>query len=1693
MRRLTFLIALLALGLAVGLSAHTVNVGTVTTMVDCFPINTYFGYNYTQQIYTQPQINYQGEISKIRFYRGSIGDLEYAHDWTIYMGHTSRNSFSSQEDWEPVSNLTQVFSGSVLNNFPAPGNWMEITLELPFNYDNVNNLILAVYENTPYWDNTLPAEWGAFNTGGFTGLFYYDLIDDIDINNPPDALARSNYNNAIQLVFPDTEAPMPPVLVFPEDNASIVNGQDLRWTLAPGSADVSGYDVYIDGSIVSDNQTANRYTVSGLSTGAHTWQVVARNNIGSSAPSETRNFTIAGGVVIGTGTSTLHNMVPIYTSFNYSYTQSVFMQPEININNHRIESIAYYWHRATETNNSGDWVIYMGHTRRTEFAGGEDWVPVSELTQVFSGQVDIPNTSGWVEIELDTPFAYNNSDNLVIAVDENTPGRDINSGYFYNTDSPGQNRSKIMYSNGYNIDPATVAIGNAIPVYPNIMLQFGPLPPNPILSVSPPNIDFGTVLNDQTNTAINVVATNLGGGILNLSQSDVSIIGPNAAEFWFDPLNLPAALGPGESVNIPVNVTGVSVGEISATLRIVYDGENYDVGLSANVLPAGVVVIGDGTLTQRHPFGLYYGHERSATLYTADQIGTEGFIDMISWDCANPSNANIPYRILAKNTTQTSLTAQTWQELTADMTLLKEGRFRANNTGWNNFQLTTPFAYAGESLIIAVESNIGGNGAGGSNSYRYTGIDAERHLFCSEDMVPPTGPGIIDDKMPNVMLHLSPELEDIGALSIAGNPSPAVGEETIYTITLRNNGSSAQNDYLVKLVTDDGTELASLAGPSITPQETLQVSIPWTPAAEGPMNIHGKVVLACDQYGYNDQTSPLLLNITPAELTQITVGNGSQNLYVPLDYSHQCSLYQNLYFADEIGAPGIIYKLVLYNDFSLNLPNMPVKIWMGLTDVPNLVDSWIPASQLTLVYDGNLTFPTGQNQIIIPLQTPFTYSGGNLLVMFKRPPGIAYENCYFKGQSTTFTRARSVAFDGMDIDPNRLSHPGVTFSNQYPQTTFLMAPLAAGNISGTVTDTDNQPLGSVTVSLSDGLHFTTTDIIGQYQILNILPGDYTVSFNKYGYCEYTHDFTLAENDQLTIDATLQLMSQVNVSGTVRDDFTGSGIPDAVIQLSGFASYQATTDAEGEFSIAGVFANQTYAYTITAADYPPLRGQIVVGDTDYNMGDISLSEYTFAPVSILAAEGDDEQMQVSWLAPNPYLTHIYDSFEDETFPPAGWTEVIFNSRLPYPDLLPTWSRAGSITIDDYDFTPASGNFHAGMTNGYYYRDEWLITPLFNCRPNSYLSFYSHVFLGSTYEYHNYVKASADGGATWTVLWDAAEETGGWYDEIWPISINLSAYAGQQLKIAFHAHTDQLEGGYCHPWFIDCVYIGTAGDPRQSDPAELSCRAYSQQQESKNSRVLTGYMVYRLRFNHEQDEADWVCLTSAPTSDLSLIDTDWDSLPNGDYRWAVKAIYSNGTVTMPVFSNVLNKGMPMGTITGTVKNQNGEPIVGATLTNLSNSYSTTTTTDSEGAYSLDTPTGVVSLRVSAEGYHTVIKSNIIVYRNVTHTLDVVLRSETANDDAQPPVLTTALKGNYPNPFNPETTISYSVKEPGKVKLEVYNIKGQLVRTLVDEEHAAGYYKQVFNSRDERGRSISSGVYLIRMTAPGYHKTSKMILMQ
>jgi len=94
---------------------------------------------------------------------------------------------------------------------------------------------------------------------------------------------------------------------------------------------------------------------------------------------------------------------------------------------------------------------------------------------------------------------------------------------------------------------------------------------------------------------------------------------------------------------------------------------------------------------------------------------------------------------------------------------------------------------------------------------------------------------------------------------------------------------------------------------------------------------------------------------------------------------------------------------------------------------------------------------------------------------------------------------------------------------------------------------------------------------------------------------------------------------------------------------------------------------------------------------------------------------------------------------------------------------------------------------------------------------------------------------------------------------------------------------------------------------------------------------------------------------------------------------------------------------------------------------------------------------------------------------------------------PALKNELSQNYPNPFNPQTTIAFSLKERGAVSLKVYNVAGELVRTLISENRDKGAQSKVWDGRNDTGQPVSSGVYFYKLVTNNFSQTKKMVLLK
>ena len=88
-----------------------------------------------------------------------------------------------------------------------------------------------------------------------------------------------------------------------------------------------------------------------------------------------------------------------------------------------------------------------------------------------------------------------------------------------------------------------------------------------------------------------------------------------------------------------------------------------------------------------------------------------------------------------------------------------------------------------------------------------------------------------------------------------------------------------------------------------------------------------------------------------------------------------------------------------------------------------------------------------------------------------------------------------------------------------------------------------------------------------------------------------------------------------------------------------------------------------------------------------------------------------------------------------------------------------------------------------------------------------------------------------------------------------------------------------------------------------------------------------------------------------------------------------------------------------------------------------------------------------------------------------------------------LETSLNANYPNPFNPSTTIPFELAKSGYLTLKVYDMNGSLVKTLASNYRDAGSYEVVWNGLNNDGQQVSSGQYMLQMSTPGYSNTLQM----
>ncbi|WP_084110919.1 GEVED domain-containing protein [Chryseobacterium taiwanense] len=274
---------------------QTGSIGTGTATSSYLPVYSCYGYNYSQQLYTAAELTAaigttNTVITKVRFYVATTAATQANYNqWRVYMGNTTKTTFSSTTDWIPISQISQVYSGT-LGTMTA-GSWIELSLTTPFVWDGTSNLVIAVDENAPGYSCT--GTWGAYTSGANTGIYQYSDTVNADPASPPTASSRTASIPRLQLV---SEAPSG--CMFPNQLATgtvTTNSGQITWT-APTPVPANGYDVYYNttgvaptSSTVLDatnsvQSTTTSATISGLAANT-TYYVWARAKCSSTLQS----------------------------------------------------------------------------------------------------------------------------------------------------------------------------------------------------------------------------------------------------------------------------------------------------------------------------------------------------------------------------------------------------------------------------------------------------------------------------------------------------------------------------------------------------------------------------------------------------------------------------------------------------------------------------------------------------------------------------------------------------------------------------------------------------------------------------------------------------------------------------------------------------------------------------------------------------------------------------------------------------------------------------------------------------------------------------------------------------------------------------------------------------------------------------------------------------------------------------------------------------------------------------------------------------------------------------------------------------------------------------------------------------------------------------------------------------------------
>ena len=505
----------------------------------------------------------------------------------------------------------------------------------------------------------------------------------------------------------------------------------------------------------------------------------------------------------------------------------------------------------------------------------------------------------------------------------------------------------------------------------------------------------------------------------------------------------------------------------------------------------------------------------------------------------------------------------------------------------------------------------------------------------------------------------------------------------------------------------------------------------------------------------------------------------------------------------------------------------------------------------------------------------------------------------------------------------------------------------ASHLTLSVTDAAGSPVQGASLKFGERQESYISDAEGRIEVIEIDPGTYHTTISCFGYITDERDLTFGEIENKVLTIALESIPQASVSGTVT---TAAGRPleNATVYVHGYDEYSAVTDADGRYSINGIYATGSYSVDVHALNYAPASRSFTPGAGQAITADFTLQEKLIAP-SAVEVEATRTEAQVHWTAP---------ADREETFRYDDGQTGMINSYEMQPDIC-DYTVTGTVYDTPAVFTGMSFRADASGELGI------VVFDLNEDGTPTNTILYEQRVAGNSW---NWVDVEfthpviAPRGAFIALRGNSRlyfdGNTDGTRDEAWPVRSDRMwfSYDYRTKPIYWIAEVDGRPlFGYN---FLLRAKGRTLGAPRAKEAAAGAPDAR--------------YRVWRLADGKQDSPGEWTLLTDAAIDATAYTDAGWQGVAKGLYRYAVKAVYAGDEVSYPAFSAAVPRLMTTRATLAFTTDVPGVSAAGAAvlLVEKDGSRSHTATVGADGSAVIeDMWEGTYTLTATLDGFNPV----------------------------------------------------------------------------------------------------------------------------